>query len=338
MKINNLITLLLFLILFSAHVWAATYPCKQILTEVTATAPQKASTQDLRVAIYQNKMRDYLDEASEKGKLREGLAGKSFSEIRESPEFLKAYDAYADAEKVKSLPLEEREQALSKFAAEWIYPPKDAVSSNTSQPLANQGSPVTQTQMAIAAQGKPQVDFVKDAPIIGYQIKSTKFEDIPLAIRKHMGSEDQTTYTPEYLAQNKDSIIALQMNGDKPDFYIVGKDTFASKYKTVDLSNVQEKNPKLVTKLKDVEGIGDILQDNTGIVGALKTVPVKMVRMSAMGYPVDKPATIESPWGLQTKPQGQDAFLVFDSSKNQYYMVNVGSDGNPIGYIPTGNN
>jgi hypothetical protein len=75
-----------------------------------------------REPIYDSGMRHYLDEASRNGKLREGLAGKSYSEIRESPEFLKDYDSYAL--KVQSLPLEEKERALSKFAAEWLYPPK----------------------------------------------------------------------------------------------------------------------------------------------------------------------------------------------------------------------
>lgn len=52
-----------------------------------------------------------------------------------------------------------------------------------------------------------------------------------------------------------------------------------------------------------------------------------------VGYPIHEEVVIEAPWGDQTKPAGQDAFLAFDSGKNQFYMINVDSQGLPIGYI-----
>jgi hypothetical protein len=176
--------------------------------------------------------------------------------------------------------------------------------------------------------------FVKDQPILGYQIKSTRFEDIPAAIRKHIGATDQTKYTPEYLAQNMGSVIALQMADGKPDFYIIGKETFVSKYQTVDVSQVTSKNAKLLKGLKGVEGVGALIDGNdAGLVGALKTVPVEMIRMSALGYAKGEEVKIQSPWGEQTKPAGQDAYLVWDAGQKQYYMVNTGENGLPLSYV-----
>jgi hypothetical protein len=65
--------------------------------------------------------------------------------------------------------------------------------------------------------------FVKDLPILAYRIASAKFSDIPVSIGSVLGAVDSTKYTEEYLSQNIGSVIALQMNGDKPDFYVIGK-------------------------------------------------------------------------------------------------------------------
>jgi len=190
-------------------------------------------------------------------------------------------------------------------------------------------------KMAVA-QSTPKVyGFIKDAPILGYRITSSKFEDLPAAIRDRIGEVDQTKYTEEYLAANIGSIIALQMNGDQADFYVVGKDTFDKKYRTVGAAEVGTKNAKLMGRLQTVAGIQGLVETDPNVVGALKTVPVQMVRMSEVGYKVEDQVTIQSPWGEQTKPAGQDGFLVFDESKDQYYMVNQGQDGNPISYVPS---
>lgn len=181
---------------------------------------------------------------------------------------------------------------------------------------------------------KPHVyRFVKDQPILGFQITSNRIEDLPTEIREALGATDQTTYTPEYLQENIGSIIALQMNGDKKDFHVVGKATFESKYKVVDLNEVLSKNSKLVAKLEQA-GMGPLLNSKIPqLVGALKVAPVEMYRMSHLGYPRNKSVTIESPWGEQTKPAGQDAFLTWDQSQNMYYMINTDPSGLPIGYV-----
>ena len=60
-----------------------------------------------------------------------------------------------------------------------------------------------------------------------------------------------------------------------------------------------------------------------------------MISMAELGYDVAEKVTIESPWGKQDKPAGQDAYLVFDEGKDQYYMVNIDAEtGYPIKYVP----
>jgi len=177
--------------------------------------------------------------------------------------------------------------------------------------------------------------YVKDQPILGWTITSNAIEDIPAAIRDHLGSVDQTGYTPEYLAENVGTIVALQMTGDGPDFYIIGKPTFLDKYSLVSIDDVIAKNGKLMGRLANLPEVMALVEARgPAIVGALKTTPVEMIRMSAIGYETADEVVIQAPWGDQTKPAGQDAFLAFDTGENQYYMVNQGEDGNPLSYIP----
>ncbi len=171
--------------------------------------------------------------------------------------------------------------------------------------------------------------FIKDAPTYAFRITSDRFEDIPEAIRSHLGAVDRTTYTAEYLAKNKGSVIAMQMNGDKPDFYIISKETFEKTYNAVPFESVTAKNPKYVLNLRS----NVIVEPNPDMIGILKTKPVKMVKMSDVGFSLDKEATIESPWGKQTKPAGSDAYLVYDEANKKYYMVNVDKNGEPISYM-----
>lgn len=178
--------------------------------------------------------------------------------------------------------------------------------------------------------------FIKDAPILGYRIVSGRWEDIPESIRTHLGSMDQTKYPPGYLEANIGSIIGLQMNGDQPDFYIVGKGTFEDQYRVVDVNEVRAKNGEVFGKLTAVQGVGDLISGNDpNLIGALKTTPVEMIKMSEIGYPVEEPVTIQPPsGGERTKPAGQDAYLVLRGEK--YSMANINDRGNPIGYVSVG--
>ena len=206
------------------------------------------------------------------------------------------------------------------------------------QPAISQVSGVqsqAELQSRIDVNNPGKSGFVKDRPILGWSIKTDQFDDIPEAIRMHLGDVDQTKYTQEYLAENVGSIVALQMNGEAPDFYIIGKSVFDAKYEVVDVENVISKNAKLVGHLDNVPEVIELLeQRDASLVGALKSVPVEMITFSDIGYETVDQVIIQSPWGEQTKPANQEGFLVFDSSENQYYMVNQGEDGNPIGYIP----
>jgi hypothetical protein len=185
----------------------------------------------------------------------------------------------------------------------------------------------------VTAMNPPTHKFIKDQPILTWEITSSKFEDIPAVIRNVLGAADQTKYTEEYLAKNIGSAIALQI-ADKPDFYVIGKATYQEKYQNAPFEDVLAKNPKYVEKLKNA-GLADLIDSRSpGLHASLKTAAVEMVKMSQLGLPVEDKIVIESPWGEQTKPEGSDAYLVFDGSQNKYYMVNTGTDGRPLGYVP----
>jgi hypothetical protein len=75
--------------------------------------------------IYQNSMKDYLQDASLVGQQRPGLNGKSYDQIRKSSEFQEAYYTRAKELASQNLTQVQLDDALKKFAAEWIYPPKN---------------------------------------------------------------------------------------------------------------------------------------------------------------------------------------------------------------------
>ena len=190
-------------------------------------------------------------------------------------------------------------------------------------------------QQRITERNPVMQGFVKDLPILGWNLSSDQIEDLPKAIRDALGSVDQTGYTSSYLAKNLGSIVALQMTGSGPDFYIIGKEVFDSNYEVVEVQQVISKNAKLMGRLNNVPEVMELIEArDASLVGALKTVPVSMIRFSDIGYGIDEAITIQAPWGEQTKPSGKEGFLVFDISENQYYMVNQGDDGNPLNYIP----
>lgn len=196
-----------------------------------------------------------------------------------------------------------------------------------------------QSQTMIAervSQHSPTAEtYIKDRPILGWQLTSDDFDAIPQAIRDNLGSVDGTSYDQAYLAENTGSIIALQFRKDGPDFYIIGKNTFDEAYELVSLDDVALKNTRLIERLDMAPAVKAMFEDQTpGIVGALKTTPVEMLRVSDLGYATNEALTIQAPWGEQTKPEGADAFLVWDSGENQYYMVNADADGLPSSYVP----
>lgn len=200
------------------------------------------------------------------------------------------------------------------------------------------GSPV-QSQADLAARVRSvdpaRTTFVKDRPILGWRLDGRPVADLPSVIRNNLGAFDATDYDSAYVRRNAGSIIALQVTEDGPDFYIVGKSTYDASYRQVPLADVAAKTPGLVDRLAMLPDLLDLFhRQHPNLVGARKVAPVPMIRMSDIGYGVDRAVTIASAWGPQTKPAGQDAFLVQDGSRNRFHMVNAGSDGLPSGYVP----
>lgn len=176
--------------------------------------------------------------------------------------------------------------------------------------------------------------FIKNMPIFAYKIKSNDANDIPEVLLKNLGKVDNTTYSDNYFKNNIGGAIALQFNGSEFDFYVISKDKFIENYTQINLSDVMEKNKKL-TNLLLLSKISYLFtENNINIVGALKKEPVSMIKMSEVGFDIKDKIVIESPWEEQTKPAGKDAYLVYELDKKAYYMINVGEDNFPIGYVP----
>ncbi|MCP5084475.1 MAG: hypothetical protein GY948_22525 [Alphaproteobacteria bacterium] len=190
-------------------------------------------------------------------------------------------------------------------------------------------------QTRIAAHKPATHRFVKDKPLVGWVLKSSRFEDIPQAIREHLGDVDKTKYTQDYLEENQGTIIALQMDDDKPDFYIIKKVAFDADYSEVEVAAALGRNPALIDWMKTEPELAKILKTGPdAIVGARKSVQVEMLKLSALGYALERPVTIQSPWGEQSKPAGEEAYLAPDRASGQYYLINQGDKGHPLSYVP----
>lgn len=179
------------------------------------------------------------------------------------------------------------------------------------------------------------VDYVKEKPLVGWTLKRSDLDDVPEVVRTQLGAVDSTKYSPSFLADNRGTIIALQMDGSKPDFYIIRKAAFDTQYEEVELEQALQKNPALTAWVKAQPGLAEDFEAHKDMLqGAHKAMPVKMIKLSDLGYSIDQPVTIQSPWGGQTKPAGEDAYLALDVLSNDYYLVNQGDEGNPLSYVP----
>ena len=188
-----------------------------------------------------------------------------------------------------------------------------------------------------AATSPTQYLFVKDKPILVYKFSETSIAELPEAIAPFLdkaGTMDATEYAEDYLKKNLGGAIALQMNGDVPDFYVISKDAFQSSYTESSFDDFAAKNTKTYTGLKNYLDFDGLDESKGQFIAVLKTKKVPMIKMSDLGIAIQDQATIESPWGEQTKPAGKEAYLVYDKKRDQYYMVNVDPSGNPSNYIP----
>lgn len=193
----------------------------------------------------------------------------------------------------------------------------------------------TELQSRVAAHKPATWRFVKERPLVGWALKSSRIADIPQAIREHLGDVDKTKYTQAYLEENKGTIVALQMDGDKPDFYIIKKAAFDVDYSEVEVAVALRRNPALVAWLETEPELAKMLKAGAdAIVGAHKSVQVEMLKLSALGYGLEATVTIQSPWGQQSKPAGEEAYLAQDRASGQYYLINQDDKGYPLSYVP----
>lgn len=183
----------------------------------------------------------------------------------------------------------------------------------------------------------PKLTFVKDQPITMFPLTKESVNAIPESILSKMGAIDNATYGDnpkqfrEFLEGRIGGAIVLQFADGKPDFYPTSPEVFANKYKAVAMDSLEGKNPKLFASFK--EEFGGAPAGVPGVISALKVAPVEMYRASDLGFKKDEPLEIAAPWGgTQTKPAGQDAYIV--ANGNEMYMVNVDKGGLPIAYLP----
>lgn len=174
--------------------------------------------------------------------------------------------------------------------------------------------------------------FIKDSPIAIYEYDGDR-SVIPVGIGSRLGATDQTEYNEQYFSDN--AIIALQFDGDEPDFYIIGQDVFSEQYRLVNLSEVIDKNSKLFAKITQHESVANLVEaQDERLKGAVKLSTVKMVKVSTIlgRESIREEVTIEAPWGgTQTKEARNDAYFVAGDS--EVYIVNAGKNRLPIGYV-----
>lgn len=183
--------------------------------------------------------------------------------------------------------------------------------------------------------------YVKEAPVYGWRITGD-VENIPAAIRAHLGIVDAVKYAEEYLKGEVGSVITVQRDGNKADFYPQRLANFRRKYVEVPLAEVLEKNPSLKAKLSKIPGIAEVLESGAAeLIGMLRIDPATMYQLSEVIGPYAGTVQVEVPaWGKgSTQEASVAAFLVFEALElgadwkpvtYHHYVVNV----NPIGYIP----
>ncbi len=196
---------------------------------------------------------------------------------------------------------------------------------------ANKAAPVSQVELAMKIQEKYPIKYrnIKYKPVVAYVVTSDNYNRIPDFIKYNIGFFDNAAYI------NRAIILQLNDKGE-PDFYLISKDDLGG-YSTVETECLEEKNPSLYSYLTKEIGIDAYFEDDSDFLGVIKLSDACFYQASDVGYPINEELVIEAPWGgTQTKPAGEDCFLVPQNKGGKYYMINDNEDGNPIGYIDSG--
>jgi len=162
-------------------------------------------------------------------------------------------------------------------------------------------------------------------PTLFFMITSYDRKDIPEVIRNHIGEKSRTKYSPEQLRKRirPGNFVALQFDGLEKDFYLLTRDEFRKQgYQII---SAEQFNAS--------EEIQTLLQDSKyQFISGKKKDSVPLIKMSDLGYSIEETIAIESPFGEQTKPSGQEAYLGYGAAPEQWYMVNEDQEGLPADY------
>jgi hypothetical protein len=152
--------------------------------------------------------------------------------------------------------------------------------------------------------------FVKNIPSF-----VVKYKDLTDELKSKVGDVDKTKY--EDIDDDSCLIVQFDKNGGI-DIYKPSKESIEKNYNIVSFDHIPNDIKYLLDryKIKPIKAL-------------LKNTPVKMIKINDVGI---KPHTkIETHWGhTQTVKEG--AFIV--DGKTEAYVVQMDSNGNPIGYVP----
>ncbi len=171
--------------------------------------------------------------------------------------------------------------------------------------------------------------FAKQNAIYGYRITEQSIDKLPLLIQEGLGKTDQSEFPDKVLLDNQGSYIALQFTDkEEPDFYVIGKKCAKKCYRLL-----QKVPPSLELSLPS--RFAPLKTEVGNLVCLQKTASIRMVKMSDLGFLIEKEAIIENLYNTQTKPASKDAFLAYSTCYGVYYMVNVDQKNVPINYAPS---
>lgn len=169
-------------------------------------------------------------------------------------------------------------------------------------------------------------------------IKYKDADKLADSVKQHLGGVDNAKYKKPLSDDHwKKGAIAIQFDGDTPDFYPIDGGTYSEQYNKITKEILGKKNKALHDKLSDA-----ILGDKTSNSWEyLQKKPVSMYQLSDLGKVACKATIskqdvirIEEPWGTQDKKKGVHAFLVEETKggEKSFYMVNGDGRDLPIAY------
>lgn len=161
-------------------------------------------------------------------------------------------------------------------------------------------------------------------------------DTIPEILRK-FGPADGTTYSAEELNKKyRNGGMIVQPDGRG------GLEAYPVKLEGIKintaLSSLEEAlrlNPELAKLISENLDFERLIQTGE-VIGMMRSAPAPMIRLSAIGYPIETEVVLPGKGAGQRKPAGEDAYLGIGKDKEGkpvYWMINCDKDGLPVNYL-----